>query len=339
MTHKRPHKALSIYDLAQDLGVSSGTVSRAFNNHPEVSKATKEKVLRRAKELGYNPSPLARGLARNVVQAIGIVIPTIYDPFFLDFAEGVQTVASEANVSVMMSFTDYRAETLFSAVQSFQQFRVAGIVLMGGSGQRDTELAEMLARTPTVVALRRATSPAFPAVFVDHESGAYEMTRLLAARSARRIAYVSLPLATQAALERLEGFRRGLAASGGVDRGFEFFAEGNGFLDGVAAARALLADPRSREIGAIFFASDALATGGLSALAEAGFAVPDDVKVAGFGDIASSSVTRPSLTTVHVPMREIGERSFRLLLARIAGTAPEAEQIMLASQITERGST
>lgn len=326
---KSRDKALSIYDIARDLGISSGTVSRAFNNHPEVSKATRERILAKARELGYTPSPLARGLARNVTAAIGIVIPTVYDPFFLDFAQGVQQAAAEAGVAVMMSFTDHAEESLYSAVHSFEQFRVAGVLLLGGSGKHDVELRAQFGHLPIVVALRTSQNDVFPAVFIDHRRGAEDMVSFLSARGHRRIAYVGLPPVTQAAVERLAGYRAAGAA------GIEVVADGNAFTDGVTATNRLLDQAKP---DAIFYASDALATGGLQALAQRGLRVPADVAVAGFGDIISSSVTVPALTTVHVPMREIGARSVSLLLQILAGDEAVTPGIQLATTLVERQS-
>lgn len=332
---RRPRdKALSIYDIARDLGISSGTVSRAFNNHPEVSKATRERILAKARELGYTPSPLARGLARNVTPAIGIVIPTVYDPFFLEFAQGVQRAAAEAGVAVMMSFTDQSEESLHSAVRSFEQFRVAGVLLLGGSGQHDVDLRTQFGRLPIVVALRRSQASTFPAVVIDHHRGAEAMVSYLAARGHRSIGYVGLPLVTQAAIERLAGYREASRALGSA-HAMEVTADGNAFADGVSATNRLLGQAQP---DAIFYASDALATGGLHALALKGVRIPEDIAVAGFGDIISSSVTVPALTTVHVPMREIGSRSVALLLQLLAGSLEATPSIQLETTLVIRQS-
>jgi LacI family transcriptional regulator len=332
---KQPRdKALSIYDIARDLGISSGTVSRAFNNHPEVSRATRERILAKARELGYTPSPLARGLARNVTSAIGIVIPTVYDPFFLEFAQGVQQAAADAGVAVMMSFTDHAEDSLFTAVRSFEQFRVAGVLLLGGSGQHDVELREQFPRLPVVVALRRSQDGTFPAVHIDHKRGAIDMMTFLAQRGHRTISYVGLPLVTQAAFERLAGYRESVTALA-LGARLEVVADGNAFSDGIAATERLLADGRP---DAIFYASDALATGGLHALAHRGLRVPDDIAVGGFGDIISSPVTVPALTTVHVPMREIGAGAVALLLRMLSSGESSQANVQLETTLVARES-
>lgn len=326
---------LSIYDLAKHLGISSGTVSRALNNRPDVSPATRQRVLAAAVELGFSPSPLARGLARNRSQAVGVIIPSIDDPFFLAFARGVQEAVSPAGLAVVLSFADTR-EALAAAVKSFVDFRAAGILVLGGSAESDEHVAALSARTPLVVALRKAHHAEFSSVFVDHEAGARAMVELLRARGRNNIAFVSLPLASQAAQERMHGYRGAARYS---DPAFTVVAAGSGFLDGANATAELLSRPGAESIDALFYASDALAAGGLHVLSERGIVVPDSIAVAGFGDIDSSAVTVPSLTTARVPMYEVGERAASLLIDLIEGHTVGAEDVELPLEVVERKST
>jgi DNA-binding LacI/PurR family transcriptional regulator len=145
-------------------------------------------------------------------------------------------------------------------------------------------------------------------------------------------------MATQAGRERIAGYRRALRKLGRLRQAIEIMADGNGFGDGVAATERLLARPEAGEVDAIFYASDALATGGLHALARAGRNVPGEIAVAGFGDIISSAVTVPSLTTVRVPMREIGTRSMQLLLGALTEPGAASESILLPTTVVERDS-
>ena len=160
------------------------------------------------------------------------------------------------------------------------------------------------------------------------------MMAFLAARGHRAIGYVGLPPITQAAVERLAGYREATRLLGS-DPAMEMVADGNAFADGITATNRLL--ERSRP-DAVFYASDALATGGLHALAHRGLRVPDDIAVAGFGDIVSSSVTVPALTTVHVPMREIGAQSVSLLLHILAGSDGVTPSIQLETTLVVRQS-
>lgn len=332
----RSGRPLSIYDLAQHLGISYGTVSRALNDRAEVSPATRERVLAAAQALGYSPSPLARGLAGNVTSALGLIIPTLDDPFFLSFARAAQETAAGSGVSVMMSFAESH-DDIRDAIRSFAQFRVAGVLLLGGTDQHDAEVENQIAGTPVVVALRHSLGNRFPAVYVDHEAGARAMVRLMAERGCRNIAFVGLPLDSHAANQRLSGYRMGIADAG-LAPVREVLAEGRGFTDGAVATQRLLQEVGVGEVDAVFFASDPLATGGLHALAMHGIDVPGQISVAGFGDIGSSAVTLPSLTTVRLPMREVGRRSVELLLKIIGQGAAAAQDVEFDLAVVERGS-
>lgn len=333
----RPERepALNIYDLAKHLGISSGTVSRALNNRPEVSAATRERVLEAAAKLGFSPSPLARGLARNQSQTIGVIVPTSDDPFFLSFARGVQSIFGASGYSVVLSFAD-APDSIAGASKSFIASRAAGILLLGGSEVTDDKIAKIVGKTPVVVALRRAQHAEFSSVFVNHEDGASAMVRLLRERGSQHIAFVSLPLTSQAAHERLRGYR---SAIDDVDPAWTVVARGGKPLDGVEATVELMSRPGSERIEAIFYASDALATGGLNSLFSKGIDVPKDIAVAGFGDIDSSAVTVPPLTTVRVPMYEVGCRAGSMLLEAIEDDPATTRDIELGLELIERDST
>lgn len=327
--------ALSIYDLAHHLGISSGTVSRALNNRPEVSAATRKRVLEAATQLGFSPSPLARGLARNQSQAIGVIVPSIDDPFFLSFARGVQNAAIASGLAVVLSFAD-TSDSVTEAVRSFVAFRAAGILVLGGSDDVDANIASIAGTTPTVVTLRRAKHTEFSSVFIDHEAGARAMVKHLIESGRKKVAFVSLPLNSQAAIGRLNGYR---AVERQAVPEWTVFAHGSGFLDGVDATNELLSARRSEEIDAIFYASDVLATGGLHALASHGISVPDQIAVAGFGDIDSSAVTVPSLSTMRIPMYEVGETAAKLLFDAIENREGDIVDVELSLELVERHST
>ncbi|KJL35148.1 LacI family DNA-binding transcriptional regulator [Microbacterium azadirachtae] len=333
----RPEReaAINIYDLAKHLGISSGTVSRALNDRPEVSAATRERVLEAAAKLGFSPSPLARGLARNRSQTIGVIVPTSDDPFFLSFARGVQGAFGASGYSVVLSFAD-APDSIAGASRSFVASRSAGILILGGSEVTDEKIAKIVGETPVVVALRKAQHAEFSSVFVDHEGGARAMVQLLLDRGNQNIAFVSLPLTSQAAHERLRGYR---SVTKGADPAWTVVARGGKPLDGVEATVELMSRPGSEQLDAIFYASDALATGGLNSLFSKGIDVPADIAVAGFGDIDSSAVTVPPLTTVRVPMHDVGYRAGSLLLEAIEEGSAMTQDIELALELIERAST
>ena len=207
-------QSLSIYDVAREAGVSSGTVSRALNDRPGVSQDTRRLVLEAVERLSYVASPLARGLARRSTAAIGIIVPGLSDPFFGPISEGIQAEARRMEHAVMLSNVGRATEETIRAVEEFLQYRVAGIAICGGSDRLDGQLSRVLRGVPTVLALRRARGGSFPSVYVNHVQGAREMVRHLVALGRRRIAFVALNDDSVASRDRLRGYREELRACG-----------------------------------------------------------------------------------------------------------------------------
>ena len=332
-------QSLSIYDVAREAGVSSGTVSRALNDRPGVSQNTRRLVLEAVERLSYVASPLARGLARRSTAAIGIIVPGLSDPFFGPISEGIQAEARRMEHAVMLSNVGRATEETIRAVEEFLQYRVAGIAICGGSDRLDGQLSRVLRGVPTVLALRRARGGSFPSVYVNHVQGAREMVRHLLALGRRRIAFVALNDDSVASRDRLRGYREELRASGiGTDSDL-ILRGGFDIEDGQAATKDILTMRRARQPDAIFYASDTIAIAGLRTVLDYGVRVPDDIAIAGFGDIGFASTTFPSLTTMRVPKTEMGRHAGGLLEQMIGRKELRPEDRELEVELVEREST
>jgi DNA-binding LacI/PurR family transcriptional regulator len=132
-----PGASASIYDVAREAGVSYGTVSRALNDRAGVKRATRERVLAAAQRLGYVPSPLARGLSRQSTAVLGIIVPGMADPFFMPVAKGIEEVARRLGHAVMLCDTGRSPDAAVEGAVTLAQFRVAGVVVLGGSARLD----------------------------------------------------------------------------------------------------------------------------------------------------------------------------------------------------------
>ncbi|HZQ98106.1 MAG TPA: LacI family DNA-binding transcriptional regulator [Chloroflexota bacterium] len=327
---------VSIYDVAREAGVSYGTVSRALNGRSGVSPHTRRRVVEAVARLGYVPSPIARGLTRRSTIAFGIVVPGMADPFFMPIAQGIEQVARGMGHATMLYDTGRSAAAAVEAAAFLAQFRVAGVVVLGGSNRLDDEMAEKLAGIPTVVALRRSRGGVFPAVFFDHAVGSRLVVEHLRALGRRRIAFVGGDEESVAGVERLRGFREAMRDTG---QSADLVLRGAFTLDGGAAATVeMLAQPAGRRPDAIFYASDAMALAGMRRLREAGVRVPDDVAVVGYGDIAFAAIAEPPLTTVRVHQEQIGLLAARLL-EQMVGGGPRPADIEVGVELIVRGSS
>jgi LacI family transcriptional regulator len=314
----------SLSDISRHAGVSIATCSRVLNGsaHP-VSAATRERVMRAAHELGYEPSPLARALATRSSRIVGVIVGDIVDPYFAEIARGVEDVAARLGYLTMVCSADLGTSAELAHVRLLRDYKAAGIVFAGSGRIADPsteELATAVAGT-RVVALAPRDFDA-PSIVFDNEAAAHDVTAYVRGLGHERIVFVEGPPELHTSAQRLAGFRRA--------GGSEHIPGGFGYEDGLAAADALLA--RDRLPGAVVAANDDAAIGVLMRLREAGVDVPGQVSVAGIDD------TRPArfvgLTTVTVPLREMGRLAAETVLEQ-----REPKSVVLPHRLAPRATT
>jgi LacI family transcriptional regulator len=332
----------SITEVARLAGVSAATASRVVSasDYP-VSAATRERVLKAARTLDYVPNALARGLLKSRVPVVAVIVHDITDPYFAEVVRGVEDAAAVAGFLVITCSSERDAERERSYVRLLRSIRAAAIVFAGSgldeptvTEEIDRHLAAMRADGAAIVHLSPHALGA-PDVGVDNAAGIAAMVAALVALGHRRIAFLAGPRALYVARTRLAGYRQGLEASGIVyDERLvvrtSFDADG-----GVLGVDTLLA--AATPFSAVCCANDLLALGALGRLAELGIAVPATVSVAGFDDISTAALTAPSLSTVRLPLREMGRRGFEHATRVLAGAEPVRE--VLPIEVVLRDST
>jgi len=330
----------SITEVARLAGVSIATASRvvSLTDYP-VSPATRARVLDAARTLDYVPNALARGLLKSQIPVVGVIVHDITDPYFAEVVRGVEDAASPAGYLVITCSSERDAAQETSYVRLLRSMRAASVIF-AASGLDDPEqtlelhkhLAAMRLDGAAVVHLSpHALGDAD--VGVDNEVGMASMVAELVRLGHRRIAFLAGPSALVVAQARLSGYRRGLA-----DAGIEFddrlvvhtsFDRDGGAL----GVDTLLAG----SFTAICCGNDPLAMGALARLAELGIDVPGSVSVAGFDDVPVAAMTSPALSTVRLPLREMGRRGF-VEAARVLDGG-ELERIVLPTELAMREST
>ena len=287
------------------------------------------------------PNALARGLLKSRVPVVAVIVHDITDPYFSEVVRGVEDGAASAGYLVITCSSERNAERERSYVRLLRSIRAAAIVFAGSglddpplNEEIDRHLAAMRADGAAVVHLSpHALGP--PEVSVDNAAGIAAMVGALVGLGHRRIAFLAGPGSLYVARERLAGYRRGLEDAGvAVD---ERLVVRTGFdRDGGAlGVDTLLA--REAPFTAICCANDLLALGALQRLAALGIDVPGEVSVAGFDDISTAALTSPSLSTVRLPLREMGRRGFEHADRLLAGGQPDRQ--VLPTEIVLRDST
>lgn len=332
-----PNKRPSILDVARECGVAPSTVSNALSNKRHVRRETREKIIEVAAQLGYRASTVARGLRMQRSWSIGLLIANISNPYYPRLARGVEDIAAQEKCNLILCNTDYDPAKQERYLNLLIDRRVDGLVL---ASHPDEEHLELIRRADIPVVLLNKGHGDMNADYVgiDNHGAAGMAVDHLIALGHRNIAFIRGHRHSQAAQERQNGFceameRNGLTcdASLTVDGAFDFES-------GQRAGQRLLAG--KAPFTAVVAASDLMAMGAIDVLTRSGRSVPDDVSVIGFDDIYLASMPMLSLTTLHVPMLNIGETAARFLIDRIEGSyRGEPREILFPVELVERSTT
>ncbi|GBF59459.1 putative HTH-type transcriptional repressor ExuR [Candidatus Phycosocius bacilliformis] len=328
----------TINDVARLAKVSKKTVSRVINESPFVKQKTRDAIKAVIAELGFTPDPQARALARRKSFLIGLVYDNPSPQYVVNIQRGILDALEGTDFQLVLHPCDRTKPDHVARVRAFvQQHKPFGLILPPSVSED-----ELLARTLDEaevdyvrIASVQLDSPSRMIRTLDGE-GAAAAGRHLAELGHRQIAHIHGPLSFRSTHERRAGFERALHEAGlslqpdmAVEGGYTF--EG-----GVTAAEQLLNQPSPPQ--AIFAGNDEMATGAYVAVRRAGFRIPEDISIVGFDDTPIAGRLWPALTTVRLPIREMGSAAARLLLATANG-AVARQLVTFEPEIVVRGST
>jgi DNA-binding LacI/PurR family transcriptional regulator len=291
-------------------------------------------VLRAIEELNYQPNASARGLALNRTEVIALIFPDISGPFYSEVIRGVENETSQHNYNVLIYGT-------YSKINNARFLRllptkVDGLILMARSVADGYVLNLHWRRIPFVLLSRGIEDLEADCIMANNAGGAYQATEHLLRHGYQRVAFICGPADSPDSQARLQSYRQALQDHDVPVR--PQWIEGGDFrqTSGYQAMIRLLdqADVPS----AVFAANDEMAMGALEAVRDRGLRVPDDIAIVGFDDIQMASFTRPPLTTIRQPMRELGALAVQKLLRRINAPDASAETVRLPTQLIVRPS-
>jgi LacI family transcriptional regulator len=326
--------------IAGELGVSITTVSKVLNNRADIGHATRARVLAKVAELGYQVNAVARSLTLRRTHTLGIVIPDLMHSFFVQIVAGIEAAASARGYGLLLCSSSETLTKERAGIEMLLQRQVDGIVLASVNASGNADLLQRLGSLGIgLVMIDRDDHPGVGCdrVLTDDEEVGRLATAHLIEQGRRVVAHVAGP-AIAHAKRREDGYRAALKAHGIRVRP-QLIARG-GFMDsdGYRAMKKLLAlTPR---VDGVFAANDPAAIGAMKAIWDAGLRVPEDVAVAGAGDIAHGDLLRVPLTTVSWPLEELGRLAAELILNRIeADAAGSFQRVVLPPRLVVRRSS
>jgi LacI family transcriptional regulator len=333
-------RAVTLRDVADLAGVSSATASRALAGSTRpMDETLRQRVLDAAAELRYVSNGPAQALARKTTSVVGLIVHDVNDPYYSALASGAMEVAREHNLLVMMASTHREAALQADYVSRLRAQRARAILLAGGLDEEgDTRLSEELKafaeQGGRVVAISSHT-PGLDTIAPGNEEGGREVARLLHRLGHRTVGVVTGPARLVSVQDRLRGFLDE-GAQLGIDVDNSQWAQGDFTREGGRAATLQMFES-AHELTAVFALNDLMAVGVLWALRDdLGRSVPGDVSVVGFDDTPAALDVTPALTTVRLPLDEIGRSAMQLALD--TGRA-EAVELSVPCQLIERSTT
>jgi len=300
-------QGVTIRDVAAKAGVSVATVSRVFNRKGPIREDTMRRVMDVAGELQYVPHAGARSLSTRSTRTIGVVLPDLHGEFFSEVIRGIDLAARADGYHLLLSGSHSDRDEMRAVVQAVRGL-VDGLIVMSPDLEPSALVADLPPGLPVVMLNARVGG--HPCVTIDNSGGARDVVHHLYTLGHRRIAFISGPTHNADAAQRCRGYRsamKELLLETHEVHGT--FTEESGF----EAGRAIVA--MKKRPTAVFAANDAMAIGAMSAFREAGLRIPEDIALVGFDDIPIARFLTPALTTVKVPIADLGRRGFQLLVA------------------------
>ena len=332
--------ALTLKDVAKDLGLSIVTVSKVLRNHSDVSAKTRKRVLKRIEELDYHRNPMARGLVTGRSYTVGLVVPDLLHPWYAEIAKGLCRLLRKQDYGVLISSSEEDPKLEREGIEHLLSRRVDALIV--ASSQTTVESFRRIEgqKTPYVLIDRKFAGLEANFVGVDDELIGQMATEHLIDCGRRRIAHIRGPQVSTAA-GRLDGYRsalirRGLAVFPGYIVGGRQGDEAGEARGCEAMQQLLRTDPPP---DAVFCYNDPVAIGAMQAIWEAGLRIPQDIAVIGCGNVRYGTFLRVPLSSIDQNSAQLGVKAAQLTLRLMESAPARPKTVVLQPKLVIRAST
>jgi len=339
-------KPVTLRQIADRLGISVTTVSKALKDYPDVSKKTKAQVKELAKTLNYKPNAFAVHLRTKESKTIGLVIPVIVHHFFANVIKGIISQAEKKGYLVIILQSDESYELEKKQIDLLLSQRVDGILIsLANTTANFNHLNEVIAQDkPLVMFDKIAKVVKCSKVIIDDRLAAYNATKYLINTGCKRIAHFRGALLPQNSIDRFLGYKKALLDNNiPYDPSLVYICECDdmSFEEGKKNAKLLLEE--HQDVDGIFINTDLVAIGAIAEFNKQGVNIPGDISIVGFSNWFMSSVISPTLTTINQPGYEMGKTAFKQLYKEIKSlkkNKPKAPKIItLETELIKRETT
>lgn len=328
-----------IKDVAKLAGVSTGTVSKYFNNPAGLKEETRLKVEKAVKALKYKPSPLARSMRTGKTNTIGVIVPDITNPFFAEVYNSIRLAALQNEYTTILYTTEDSLDIFKKYLSTLSIRQVDGIVLcfLDENDTIEKFIKGLQSNIPIVSLSGDISHTDVSSVVIDVFEGIYNSTKHLLSLGHENIAYIGGHEHSKISKEKFNGYMKALRESG-LEMNSRYVFHGDYSLQcGYKAARKFTMLPEAPS--AIVGANDIIALGSIKYFLQKNIRVPEDVAVIGFDNISLSLMYEPALSTISLPIEQMGHEAIKLLVSKINSPSLKNKQIILNTKLIIRKST
>lgn len=337
-------KPVTLKQIAETLGISITTVSKALKDYPDVSKKTKRLVKELAETLNYKPNSFAVTLRTKESKTIGLIIPEIVHHFFSSVIKGIVAQAEKKGYLVIILQSNESYELEKKQLELLVSKRVDGILISLANGTGNFKhLEEVITHEiPLVMFDKIAKVVNCTKVIINDRKAAYKATQHLIDTGCKRVAHFRGPLLPQNSIDRFLGYKQALLDNGiSYDPSLVYILEDMSFAEGSHFATQLLKD--HKDVDGVFINTDLVAIGAISEFNKRGVKIPGQISIVGFSNWFMSSVISPPLTTIDQPGYLMGKTAFKLLYKEIKqkkeGAPLNFKNVELNTELIVRDST
>jgi len=334
-------KAPNIKDVAKEANVSVSTVSSVINNSRFVKKEKMDRVGNAIKKLNYKVNPIARGLRTRKVNAVGVILPDIADPYFAQVIKGMEKVAKERNYTLVLGCSFYNILEEERQIELFLSHYIDGIIFFCGLDSYSHIKKVFNAGVSVVVVDREIKDKKIPSVLIDNTLAMEQAIDYLCNFGHRNIGYLTFSFENQTTIrKRYEGYIRAHKKHNLTVKNDLVLVSDSIKLNELEGTYNLVKNSFNKKNIPTAFAtvSDLVAVSLISVLTEMGYEIPKDISIIGFNNENICKFSIPSLTSVKQPKKEMGEQAMQLLLDAIEGKKNINKNLILSTQIIERNS-
>ena len=333
-------KKITIKDVAKKADVSPSTVSRVISDNPNISEQTKDKVKKIMNELNYHPNAIARSLVKQETNTLGLVMSrstemAFANPFFSEIIQGIAKSTKEQHYNLMISSSDDYKSEYEETIKLYKDGRVDGLIIMASrvNDKLISTLKDM--NCPFVLIGRSPESTNIPRVDNANIEAAYKMTNFLINNGSQKIALLSGPAGYVVSRDRIQGYKNALKDNKitfkeNLIKYTEFdYESGYQVVEKIS-------EETIAKLDHIFALDDLLAVSVINVLLDRGYKIPEDIGVVGFNDQPIAKYINPKLTTVKVPIKEMGKKAAEMLIKIINVDSYHGEEVIVPTNIISR---